>query len=50
MHKVESIFQEEVNALGILGAIDKLLATNDDQVELARNLGIARLSHFVRER
>ena len=50
MHKVESIFQEEVSTLGILGAIDKLLATNGDQVELARNLGIARLSQFVRER
>ena len=50
MHKVESIFHEEVSTLGILGAIDKLLATNGDQVELARNLGIARLSQFVRER
>jgi hypothetical protein len=44
MHKVEYICQKEISA------IDKLLATNGEPVELARNLGIARLSQFVRER
>ena len=44
MRKVEYICTEEIRA------IDKLLATNGDPVELARNLGIARLSQFVRER
>jgi hypothetical protein len=44
MHKVEYICQKEISA------IDKLLATNGDAVELARNLGIARLSHFVHQR
>lgn len=37
MRKVEYICTEEIRA------IDKLLATNGDPVELARNLGIARL-------
>ncbi len=44
MHKVEYICQKEISAL------DTLLATNCDPIELARNLGIARLSPFVRER
>jgi len=44
MHKVEYICQKEISA------IDKLIATNGDLVELARNLGIVRLSKFVRER
>ncbi|MEI6639633.1 MAG: hypothetical protein WCL46_07940 [Chlorobium sp.] len=44
MRKVEYICQEENNA------IDKQLATNGEPVELARNLGIARLSQCVRER
>lgn len=44
MRKVEYICREEIRA------IDKLLATKGDAVELARNLGIARLSQFARER
>ena len=44
MRKVEYICLEEIRA------IDKLLATNGDPVELARHLGIARLSQFARER
>jgi hypothetical protein len=44
MRKVEYICQGERSAIG------KLLATNCDLVELARNLGIARLSQCVRER
>lgn len=44
MRKVEYICQEEIRA------IDKLLGTNGDPVELARNLGISRLSQFARER
>ena len=44
MRKVEYICQEEISV------IDKLLATNGDLVELARNLGLTRLSQFVRER
>lgn len=44
MRKVEYICMEEIRA------IDKLLATGGDPVELARNLGIARLSQFARER
>jgi hypothetical protein len=42
--KVEYICMEEIRA------IDKLLATKGDPVELARNLGIARLSQFARDR
>lgn len=44
MRKVEYICKEE------LRAIDKLLETGGDPVELARHLGIARLSQFARER
>jgi hypothetical protein len=44
MRKVEYICQEEVSV------IEKQLATNGDPVELARNIGIARLSQFVGER
>jgi len=44
MRKVEYICQEEIRA------IDKLLSTNGDPVELARHLGIARLSQFARDR
>jgi hypothetical protein len=44
MRKVEYICTEEIRA------IDKLLSTNGDQVELARHLGIVRLSQFARER
>ena len=44
MRKVEYICMEEIRA------IDKLLGTNGDPVELARNLGIARLSQFAKER
>ncbi|NTU44126.1 MAG: DUF3320 domain-containing protein [Chlorobiaceae bacterium] len=44
MRKVEYICLEEIRA------IDKLLATKGDPVELARNLGIARVSQFARER
>jgi very-short-patch-repair endonuclease len=44
MRKVEYICTEEIRA------IDKLLGTNGDPIELARNLGIARLSQFARER
>ncbi len=44
MHKVEYICTEEIRA------IDKLLSTKGDPVELARSLGIARLSQFARER
>jgi very-short-patch-repair endonuclease/DNA polymerase III delta prime subunit len=44
MRKVEYICKEE------LRAIDKLLETSGDPVELARHLGIARLSQFARER
>ncbi|NTW81832.1 MAG: DUF3320 domain-containing protein [Chlorobiaceae bacterium] len=44
MRKVEYICTEEIRA------IDKLLATGGDTVELARYIGIARLSQFARER
>lgn len=44
MRKVEYICTEEIRA------IDKLLGTNGDPIELARNLGIARLSQFARDR
>jgi very-short-patch-repair endonuclease len=44
MRKVEYICMEEIRA------IDKLLATGGDPVELARYIGIARLSQFARER
>lgn len=41
---VEYICTEEIRA------IDMLLGTNGDPVELVRNLGIARLSQFARDR
>lgn len=43
MRKVEYICTEEIRA------IDKLLGTNGDPVELVRNLGISRLSQFARD-
>jgi hypothetical protein len=44
MRKVEYICTEKIRA------IDTLPGTKGDPVELARTLGIARLSQFARER
>ncbi|MGB7510264.1 MAG: hypothetical protein WBP54_03125 [Pelodictyon phaeoclathratiforme] len=43
MRKVEYICTAEIRA------IDMLLGTNGDPVELARHLGIVRLSQFARD-